>query len=74
VKKSSPGSFLIGIEYCLIGVEVILCLEIDPLLLLSLLVVDSQKFVEDCTLIYIAWIEQEFHFLFFLKLEAIIFL
>jgi hypothetical protein len=49
---------------CFISYEVVLCLEMVPLLL-SFLVVDSRKLVEDCFLTYAAWIVQEFHF--FLK-------
>jgi hypothetical protein len=58
VEKNPLGPFLIGMK-------LVLCLEIDPLLL-SLLVIDSRKFVEDGSLIYTAWIVQGFH-LFFLN-------
>jgi hypothetical protein len=63
--KESPRST------SLIGMEVVLCLEMVPLLL-SFLVVNSRKFVENDTLTYTTWIVQEFHF-FLTKMEAIMY-
>jgi hypothetical protein len=61
--KNPSGPSLIGMGLMLFPPEFVLYLEI-VLLLLSLLVVDSQEFVEDGSLTYRTWIEQEFHFLF----------